>query len=227
MLGRAVLVAAVLWTVSSKTYFALVDAAGLESGYDQAPVLATLYYLSWTALAFWLFRDVLAPALDRRTVLREAMMLAPILAGFALFVVYVLPLLPPVSRLRAPADPPEFMFASHWYYLPKSADILLQQTIIAALVLTAARAGYTLGAISMGLAGAFGLFHLQLVTEGFTDLYVIRFTLAATVFGSILPYLYLRLRGGFRLAYALHWGFYALDAAVTHLVLAAPPPVPL
>ena len=34
--------------------------------------------------------------------------------------------------------------------------------------------------------------------------------------GAFLPYLYLRVAGGFRWAFGLHWGFYAVDAALTH-----------
>ena len=147
----------------------------------------------------------------------------PILLGFALFVIYVLPLLPNVSELRAPSEPPEFMFASAWYYLPKSADIAFQQTLAAGLILTAARAGYGVWPIAAGMAVAFGGFHLLLVFDGFTPVYVTRFTLSATLFGALLPYLYLRVRRGFRWAYSLHWGFYAADAALTHFILAAPP----
>ncbi len=122
-------------------------------------------------------------------------MLLPFLAGFALLIIFGLPLLPKVSILRAPFDPPEFMFASAWYYLPKSADILFQQTLAARLILTAANAGYRLRQIMIGMALAF---------DGFTPTYVIRFTCAATLFGALLPYLYLQAHHGFRWAYALH-----------------------
>ncbi|CUH67421.1 hypothetical protein TG4357_02998 [Thalassovita gelatinovora] len=220
---RAVLIVAVLWLVSSQTYYALVAALDLERGYDGAPVLFTAYYLAWAAISLWLFRSLIVGKLNRSTVAREGLVMLPILVCFALFVVYVLPLLPKVSELRAPSEPPEFMFASAWYYLPKSADILFQQVLAAALILTAARAGYGIIPIAIGMAAAFGGFHLLLVFDGFTPVYVTRFTLSATVFGALLPYLYLRVRSGFRWAYSLHWGFYAFDATVTHFILAAPP----
>ncbi len=219
----AVVKVATLWVISTQTYYALVEALGLERGYDGAPILFTAYYLAWAAVAVWLFRPVILGDLDRTRMSREALMMAPILSGFALFVIYGLPLLPNVSEIRAPADPPEFMFASAWYYLPKSADILFQQVLVAALIFTAVRAEFNVPAISIGMAGAFGLFHVGLAFDGFTWLYVARFTLAATVFGALLPYLYLHLRSGFRWAYSLHWGFYAADATLTHFLLAAPP----
>lgn len=221
--ARTLFIVATLWIVSSQAYYALVEALGLVSGYDDAPVVFTAYYLGWAALAGWLFRALFAEALNRNQLAREGLALLPILAAFGLFVIFVLPLLPNVSEVRAPPNPPEFMFASAWYYLPKSADILFQQVLIAALILTGVRAGLSLGVLSVGMAMAFGFFHLSLAFDGYIWLYVARFTLAATIFGALLPYFYLRLSNGFRWAYALHWGFYAADATLTHFLLAAPP----
>ena len=221
--GLALVIVAVLWGLSSQAYYLLVEALGLERGYDGAPILFTAYYLVWAAIAIGLFRGLLVEGLDRSRIAREALMMVPILACFAIFVVFVLPLLPTVSATRAPPNPPEFMFASYWYYLPKSADILFQQVLIAALIFTSWRAGFGLRWISLGMAVSFGLFHLGLVFDGFLPLYVARFTLAATIFGALLPYLYLHVRAGFRWAYSFHWGFYAADAVLTHLLLAAPP----
>lgn len=221
--ARAVLVAALFWLVSMRAYYALVAALDLERGYDGAPILFTAYYLGWTAIALLVFRRVIAASVARATVARETLIMVPILAGFAVFVIYVMPFFPKVSPLRAPSEPPEFMFASAWYYLPKSADILFQQTLVAALILTAARAGYSLRVIAAGTALAFGGLHLMLAFAGFTALYVARFSLSAAVMGAVLPYLYLRCSRGLRWAYTLHCGFYALDATLTHFILAAPP----
>lgn len=220
---RMLLIAAALWMVSSTGYYALVDVLGLESGYDGAPALFTAYYIGWAILAAWLFRAVFVDVLRRDRLTREGLALLPILVAFGLFAVFVLPLLPKVSEVRAPLNPPEFMFASAWYYLPKSADILFQQVLVAALIFTGWRAGFGLGVLSLIMATAFGLIHLGLALDGFTWLYVARFTLCATAFGALLPYLYLRVSSGFRWAYGLHWGFYAADSVLTHFLLAAPP----
>jgi hypothetical protein len=214
---------ALLWTISSWSYYALVDGLSLDSGYDDAPVLFTGFYLTWSAIALGLFRPVLAIHITARKLLGHVLALSPILLIYGFYVVVILPLLPNVSESRAPANPPEFMFASAWYYLPKSADILFQQTLIAAMVLGGYRARLSLITISIGMAVLFGGFHLMLIFDGFTRLYVARFTLAGALLGMVVPYLYLRTRYGFRWAYGLHWSFYALDAAVTHLFLAVPP----
>ena len=214
---------AALWSASSYGYYALVDMLGLESGYNDAPLVMTAYYLMFTAIALVWFRRVLSERLIPAMVRADIRAMLPVLAAFALFVTILLPLFPDVSIRRAPPDPPEFMFASGWYYLPKSADILFQQVLVASMIRTAAQLRFRLRTIAIGLGLAFGGFHLLLALDGFTALYVTRFTFAAMVFGCVAPYLYLRTRHGFRWAYSLHWSFYALDATITHFLLAVPP----
>ena len=158
----------------------------------------------------------------RPRLLGHTIALTPVLLAYAAFVALVLPLLPAVSVFHTLPNPPELMFASAWYYLPKSADILFQQALVAVTIHRAERAGLTLRATSLLLAALFGGFHLTLALDGFFPFYVARFTIAATLFGLLAPTLYLCTRHGFRWAYGLHWSFYALDAAVTHLVLTVP-----
>jgi len=222
-MGPTLTLVAVLWSVSSRGYYELVEALSLDSGYDDAPMLFAGYYLGFTFIALFAFRQLLAAQLNGRILIGHATALAPILIAYGAFVAFALPLLPDVSVFRAPPNPPEFMFASAWYYMPKSADILFQQVIVAAIVLCAHRARIQLRMISLIMAVLFGGFHLTLALDGFTALYVARFTVAASIFGLVIPWLYLRTRHGFRWTYGLHWGFYALDAVVTHLVLAVPP----
>lgn len=214
---------AILWIASSWCYYALVDALSLNSGYNDAPVLFAVFYLVWSGIALGLFRSVLDIHATPRRIVGHVIALAPIMLIYAFYVTVLLPLLPDVSVIRAPANPPEFMFASVWYYLPKSIDILFQQILVAAMILGAHRAGMPLRVMSVGLAVLFGSLHLLLIFDGMTALYVTRFTIAATTFGLLLPYLYLRTRNGLRWAYGLHWSFYAVDAAVTHILLAVPP----
>ncbi|WP_217644024.1 hypothetical protein [Sulfitobacter marinus] len=114
LFARTLLIVAALWTVSSQSYYALVSVLGLERGYDGAPILFAAYYLGWAALAAWLFRALFANVLARDRVAREGLALLLILAAFGLFVVYALPLLPDFSEVRAPGNPPEFIFASAW-----------------------------------------------------------------------------------------------------------------
>lgn len=222
-MGAALAGVAAFWLASSYGYYALAHAWGLESGYEEAPFVFAAYYLTWTTVALFWFRGVLSERLVRTMVAADVRAMTPVLAIFAFFVAIVLPTLPEVSAWRAPPNPPEFMFASGWYYLPKSADILFQQVLVASTIRTAAKVQFSLKTIVIGLGLVFGGFHLLLALDGFIALYVARFTLAASLFGLVAPYLYLRTKHGFRWAYTLHWSFYALDATITHLVLAVPP----
>ena len=214
---------AAIWIVSSWGYYALVEGLGVDSGYDDALFLFAGFYLVWSGIALALFWSVLSVQAGPRRIAGHLVALTPVLLVYGAYVTLLLHLLPEVSVLRAPPNPPEFMFASAWYYLPKSFDILFQQILIAAMVWSAQRAQIGLRAISIGMAVLFGGFHLLLVFDGFTSLYVARFTIAAAIFGLMVPWLYLRTKYGFRWAYGLHWSFYAIDAAITHLVLAVPP----
>ncbi|WP_405402718.1 hypothetical protein [Paracoccus sp. Ld10] len=214
---------ALVWLASSWGYYTLVDGLNLANGYDDAPVLFAGYYILWTLAAIAALRGPLSAGLTRSNVAAQARALVPILIAYGAFAVLILPILPSVSVIRAPSDAPEFMFASAWYYLPKSADILLQQVLVAAMVRRADAVGLSIRAIALLMALLFGGFHLTLALDGFLPFYVARFTVAATLFGLMVPYLYLRAIHGFRWAFGLHWGFYALDATVTHFVLAAPP----
>ncbi len=102
------------------------------------------------------------------------------------------------------------------------APILFKQDLVAAMVLRAHRARIPLRVICLLMAILFCGFHLTLALDGFTALYVARFTAPVSIFGLVIPWFYLRTRQVFRWAYGLHWGFYALDAVITHLVLAVP-----
>jgi hypothetical protein len=191
---------------------------GLENGYNDAPLLFAKFYLLWTILAMIWFRPIFTGAMRRISLRADAVAVLPLVVVFGGFILLVLPALPEIAVSRAPADPPEFMFASAWYYLPKSFDILFQQVLTAAVIRTAAGQGFSLVATSIGMAALFGGFHLMLAFDGFTPTYVLRFTIAATLFGLLAPYRYLRMRRGFLWAYGLHWSFYALDATTTHFV---------
>lgn len=213
------IVVAAFWSGSSKLYYMLVDALALENGYDDAPFLFTAFYLFWAACVAFIFRRALFEGYTMSGLVRQGFKLFPVLVFFGAYVALILPLLPEISEDAGPKSPPEFMFASGWYYLPKAADILFQQALIASMIFVTARRGVHILVIAIGMACLFGGYHLMLNFDGFTSLYVARFTLAATLFGLVLPYLYLKVRNGFLWAYGLHCSAYALDATITHFTL--------
>ena len=72
--------------------------------------------------------------------------------------------------------------------------------------------------ISSGCALLFGFAHILLGFGGVPFGYVVRFVIAATVFGLAFPYLILRFSNGFAYAYALHWLYYIVTIVMAHTV---------
>jgi hypothetical protein len=104
--------------------------------------------------------------------------------GCLLFAAYVLPLLPPLNWTES-WNPPDVRIATPWYFLPKSIEILFQQLLVVALVLTLSAQQYSLRQISIYCALLFGAMHILLVFGGVPLGYVIRFMVSATAFGFV------------------------------------------
>ena len=108
------------------------------------------------------------------------------------------------------------LLADPWYFLPKSVDILFQQLLIVALVLALAQREHDLRRISVLCAILFGGTHLLLALGGVPLMYLIRFTIFATLFGFLFPYLILKVRNGLVWSYSLHWTYYAVTLVTAH-----------
>jgi len=108
-----------------------------------------------------------------------------------------------------------------WYFLPKSVEILFQQSLMTALVVALAAQNLRLGQIALLTAILFGGFHLTLALDGANPFYVLRYTVAATLFGAITPYQMLKMRNGFVYSFSLHWGWYALDTTIWRFLFPA------
>ncbi|MCB1335106.1 MAG: hypothetical protein KDK26_16010 [Roseivivax sp.] len=219
VLTTAALVAG-LWSLSSVGYYALSGAIGAHVGYNDAPVLFAAYYAAWSALAALLMRTplgLLAAQPPRSLALGGLALAAAMLA----YVVLALPLLPQTAWTRD-NTPVEFFWATQWYFLPKTVEIAFQQILIAALVTSIAGLGVPMWKIALTVALLFGGFHLTLGLAYPNPFYVARYTAAAALFGALVPWLLLRVAGGFLITFALHWAYYALDILLIHLAFAVP-----
>lgn len=206
---------AAIWIASDVGYFQLLPLFGLRLSYSASPGMIALYYALWiavTASVFWpIFRGW--KPLDSR--LLSYAIAAAAGGSLVLFVVYALPLLPPIVWTES-WDAPDLMRVTSWYFLPKSVDILFQQLLIAALVLTLSAQGYSLRVVAGACALLFGAAHLLLAFGGMPVGYVTRFTAAAMAFGFVFPYLILRVRNGFAYSYVTHWTYYAVTVVMAH-----------
>jgi hypothetical protein len=206
---RKLFLIAAIWIVSDIGYYFVLPLLGVKASYNAGSVAIALYYIFWIGIAiitFWdLYRNWIR--FDNRLAAYAIWVVA--FGGCTLFAAYVLPKLPTVNWAQS-WSPPDVVRATEWYFLPKSVDILFQQLLIVALVLSLTAGGHTLRRISIYCALLFGGIHVLLAFGGLPAGYVIRFMLFAAVFGSIFPVLILRVPNGLGYSYMLHWFYYAI-----------------
>ena len=213
---------AVLWIVSDIGYYLLLPVLGIEASYNASPVAVALYYGFWAVIAVVTFRPLYGnwsryagwPWFEKRKV--SYVVWSSAFTGSLLFVALVLPSLPPIGWAES-WNPPEIRVATAWYFLPKSIEIVFQQLLIVALVLTLASRQSTIGKIMACSAAIFGGAHALLVFGGVPPGYVARFMISAAAFGFMFPYLILRLRNGLAYGYMVHWLYYAASVTMPHI----------
>jgi hypothetical protein len=212
-----------LWVSADLGFYFLLPVLDVQPSYNDSPVAITLYYTFWLGFAVIVFWPVYATWPDHArwstfsNRLTSAVVWSISFVGCILFAGYVLPLLPPTNWTE-PWDPPEVRLATSWYFLPKSIEILFQQLLVIALVLALAKNDLPLGKISIYCAIVFGAAHVLLALGGAPPGYVIRFSLAAALFGLVFPYLILRVSNGLAYAYVVHWLYYAATVTMAHVV---------
>jgi hypothetical protein len=211
---------AVAWSVSSAGYFWSESVLNTEIGYNEAPLIYATYYALWAAFVFWIFRGSLATPTGFQITFEQSIWAVSLLIAMAVFLLLVLPRLPETAWTRA-ETPVEFFHANSWYFIPKSTEIVFQQTLIAALVFALNDYKLKLPMLSLVTAMLFGGFHLTLAIAYDNPLYVLRYAIAATMFGAIVPYLILKVRNGFFVSFAIHCAYYAIDITLIHFYFSA------
>lgn len=141
-------VAVAIWTAATIGYYWLLGPLGVEDGLNDAPVFYAAFYTAWAAVALFIFRRSHFGWLTAETMrhyVRPGTFLAVVLFGIAAIGIPSLPGLP----FGSPYGPPHPFEMTSAYFLPKSAEILLQQLLIAAITIelkcqsvTAARLQY-------------------------------------------------------------------------------------
>lgn len=205
---------AALWLLSDLGFYYLLPVLGVTPSYNENGMAVALFYTYCVGLSVILFWPVYAtwvaharwPTFQRPVI--SALVWTLLFVGAVMFVGWIMPTLPafdPEGRI----SPPDLPQADPWYFLPKSVDILFQQLLIVALVLSLTEAGRTLRSMSLICGGLFGISHVLLLLGGAPVGYVVRFTGMATIFGLMFPWLLLRVRNGLGYSYMLHWMFYA------------------
>lgn len=204
----AIAYTAALWAGSSIAFYLFLPVLGIELSYNDSPLAIAAFYLAWVGIAAVAFRGEFASHLSGEREFHDDAILSVIFgiaAGLFLWGLTRLPL-PHPGPLAHAAD---VLAATPWYFLPKSIDILYQQLLIAALVLTLGRQ-FTFRTVVLLYALLFGGAHLLLLIDGEFPPSVLVFTSAAIVSAAFFPYLLLKVRHGFMYCYMIHWAFYAV-----------------
>ena len=223
---RALGQVAAIWTLSDTGYYFVLPRLGVQANYNVSPIAVALYYGVWLAIALVAFRPLYVtwPQYARWKWFEHRLasyMTWSIAVGVPLlFVIYVLPMLPHISWTKS-WNPPEIRVATSWYFLPKAVEILFQQLLIVALVLALAGRHIRASRISAYSAFVFGGAHVLLAFGGVPIGYVLRFMLAAAVFGFMFPYFLLRIRNGLAYSYMVQWLYYIATVMMPHLFWSA------
>lgn len=200
--------AAAIWAAATLSYYWLLEPLGVEDGLNDAAVFYAAFYTAWAAVAFLAFRRShfgwLTAGMIRRYI-RPGILLAVVLFGIAAIGIPSLPDLP----FGSPDGPPHPFEMTSAYFLPKSAEILLQQLLIAAITIELKSSQLTDIKVAALVGLLFGGAHVMLACIYPEPFVIVRLTIAATLLGALAPWLMLRLRAGFLVSYAVHWSLYA------------------
>jgi hypothetical protein len=215
-LGWVLGLLASLWVASDAGYYLLLPLLGFKASYNANPTIVAVYYGLWIVVALITLRGLYRTwwvTYENRPTTYVLISLA--FATLILFPGYALPLLPPINWVE-PWHPPEVVFATPWYFLPKSIEILFQQLLIAAMVTALSAQQYRPWTISLVCGVAFGGTHILVAVDDVPVAYVIRLMSAGAVFGLVLPHFILRMRNGLAYAYLAHWCYYAATVLMAH-----------
>lgn len=223
-LAQALAPIAGLWVASDVGYYWLLPTLSLIPNYNLSPVSIATYYTFWVGVAVIVFFDVYCtwPRYAKWITFENRLLSLALWILFytcaTTFTGIILPGLPPFDWPPEWGVAPELPQANTLYFLPKSIEILFQQLLVIALVLTLAARDFSLLKISVICALLFGGVHVFLAFGQASWSFVIRFMVVATVFGGVFPVLILRVRNGFAYSYAIHWGYYALTIYLARAV---------
>jgi len=212
---------AILWTVANLGYYSILPALGVELSYNEAPIAIAIYFLLWAIIGVLFFWDLFSRWLkvDSRIWLYGIGSL--VFASTVWALLYALSIMPqPDGLVVAPFT--DILFATPWYFLPKAVEILVQQVLITALVLSLDFRFDSLTKVVTAYVLTFGGAHvIMFALSGAPTPYAAIMTTGAVLSSLVFPYLILRVKGGFVYSYIIHFMFY-LDLALTLHVW--PPP---
>ena len=207
---------AALWALANVGYFGIFPALGYPISYNEAPIAIALYFLFWTVVSINYFRRLFSAWFAGGSSL---WVYGALSFGVAAAVAALISLLSQLPALQGPTAAPytDLLLSTPWYFLPKAAEVWMQQVLITILVLELHYRFRSYKKVLIGYAAIFGGTHVLLFAlSGAPIPYAASMTAGALGSTFLFPYLLLRVRGGLVYAYAIHLIFYILLAMFLH-----------
>lgn len=200
-----------IWFMAMVSYHIFLPELGIVLSYNNTPYLSFIFFVVFIFISIYslssVYHNVSLPMDKRRWTY------ALILTVYATFLFVALRILelntaPPTLALH-----PEIVSATPMYFLPKTAEVLLQHILIITLVIALSRRIKSLRGIIAAYAVIFGGAHLWLYfLTDVPNLYTLIITVSAIASSLVFPYLITRIKSGFIYGFLIHLAFYVIVA---------------
>ncbi len=215
-LYRTILEVGAIWIIAMAAYYTILPLFGVSLSYNTAPFLLAAYLLVWLAISVYTFSDLfyLWVPVEKRLWVYGILCIG---YGTVLYAsIFLLSTLPTLQgKILIPYS--DLLFATPFYFIPKAVEVLLQQALIAALVIALSRHTKSLRGVMLWYAILFGGTHalIYALNDAPTP-YALAVTMGALASSAVFPYLILKVRSGFVHSYIIHLSFYIFAALVLH-----------
>lgn len=208
---------AALWAVANWGYFLLFPIFGIDLSYNASPIPIAIYFLIWFIISVNVCWSEISSWLPTKNYAWTYGLQALVSALVIWIAVYAFSQLPvPSGKPLAPFT--DILFATPWYFLPKAAEILVQQVLMVTLVLALMRAYRSVPVVMMNYALYFGGAHILLyMFSSAPTPYAAFMTIGALISALVVPPLILRVHGGALISYAIHILTYILIASTVNV----------
>ncbi len=206
-----------VWAFSTVIYYKFLPYFHINISYNSSPLLVSVYYITWSAIAVFIFRDRFHDLMSTKQNVWSYSVLS--IAGASIFMslLYIFSLIPKSSQLLYPAS--DIFYATPKYFISKAFEILHQQILITVIVADFYNRFRSVKKVAIGYFLTFGLAHVLLYAfSGSFLILAITMTTGAMFSSLVFPYLIIKVRNGFLYSYMLHFAFYFVVATLFRLL---------
>jgi len=206
-----------LWVAANIGYYTLLPALGLELSYNTSPIAIAAYFMLWTVVSIYLFWDYFYRWLLLEQKIWVYVVVCAAFTVLSWIALYTLSQIPASSSFSF-STYTDLPLSTPWYFVPKFAEVLLQQVLVTALVLVLNARYRSLPQVMLAYAVFFGGAHvLFFVGSGnVPTVYATIMTIGSILSSLVFPRLILRVKSGFVYNFMIHLAFYIILALILH-----------